>query len=207
MASILQMPLNKPSKFGFERVKKRKPGSAEQYGQINMFAAPSEGPANIVRMPSRQTTFEQALQLDDNGDERAAELYREAIENGDCVPDAFCNLGVIESKAGRTNEAFDCFTRSLSNNPRHLESHYNLANLYFDIDNLALAREHYELAAKVDPSFANIYFNLGLVLALMEDYKPAVQALNNYKGLVSEEEASKADDLLQSLRKSLAMAK
>ena len=27
---------------------------------------------------------------------KAAELYRKAIEEGDCVADAYCNLGIIE---------------------------------------------------------------------------------------------------------------
>lgn len=77
--------------------------------------------------------------------------FEKAIEHDDSTADAFCNLGIIESKSGQNNEAFDCFTRSIAEDPRHLESHYNLSNLYFDIGNLGLAHEHYEIAAKLDP--------------------------------------------------------
>jgi hypothetical protein len=35
----------------------------------------------------------------------------------------------------------------LKNEPRHVEAHYNLANLYFDAGDLQLAKLHYESAA------------------------------------------------------------
>jgi hypothetical protein len=44
-----------------------------------------------------------------------------------------------------------------------------LGNLYFEGDNLRLAKMHYELAAEINPIFPNLYFNLGLVLGLMEE--------------------------------------
>ena len=203
MGKILHLPVQAPSKFGFERVKKRKKKDAEGHGQLNFFTTPSTYPARIVSMPSRISPFEEALLLDERGDRKAAESYLKAISEGDCTADAYCNLGILESKAGRTDKAFDCFTKSLKLDPRHLESHYNLANLYFDIGNLRLAREHYELAAEIDRDFQNLYFNLGLLLAINEDFKPAVEALDRYKELVPEEEGRKADELLSSLRRSL----
>ena len=79
--------------------------------------------------------------LDEREDRRAADSYRRAIAEGDCPADAYCNLGIIESKAGRMAKAFDCFTKSLEHDPRHFESHYNLGNLYFEEDNLRLAQD------------------------------------------------------------------
>ena len=64
---------------------------------------------------------------DERGDGQAAELYARAIENHDCVADAFCNLGILESKKGSTAKAFDCFTTSLKHDPRHSEAHYPTA--------------------------------------------------------------------------------
>lgn len=86
--------------------------------------------------------------------------------------DAYCNLGIMETRAGRTARAFDCFTKSLAHDPRHFEAHYNLGNLYFEEDTLRLARLHYELAAEIDPNSPNLHFNLGLVLTLLEGKKP-----------------------------------
>lgn len=203
MAKILHLPARAPSKLGFERAKKSKSKDPEKQGQLNLFKPKSGHEARIVSLPTRLGPFEEALMLDERNDPKAAELYEKAIAKGDSVEDAYCNLGILLSKAGKTEEAFDAFTKSLELNPRHLESHYNLANLYFDVDNLRLARQHYEIAAKIDPDFPNIYFNLGLVLAITEDLKGAIRALGQYQSLVSSEEGDKAESLLVSLRRSI----
>jgi tetratricopeptide (TPR) repeat protein len=142
--------------------------------------------------------------LDERDDSRAAELYARAIEALDCVADAYCNLGIIESRKGNTAKAFDCFTTSLKHDPRHSEAHYNLANLYFDLNDFRLAQIHYEMAGEVDPSFANTYFNLALVQTINSDPAAAIAALQKYRDLVSEEEARAAEEMLHELRKSLA---
>lgn len=206
MGNILQLPTNPPARLDFQRVRqKRKKKDPERHGQMNLFGPSSGQSARIVNLPKRMSPFEEALTLDERGDQKASESYWQAISDGDCVADAYCNLGILESRVGRTEKAFDCFTKSLCASPRHLESHYNLANLYFEIGNLRLAREHYELATQIDPSFPNIYFNLGLVLALNEDYQAAIEALTTYQDLVSDEEASQVEELLTSLKYSLTV--
>jgi len=205
MAKILKLPVQPPSKLGFQRVKKRKKKDAEDQGQLNLFFAPTTSGARIVSLPSRLGPFEEALMLDERGDRQAAEKYLKAIEAGDGVADAYCNLGILESQAARNARAYDCFTQSLKLDARHLESHYNLGNLYFDDGDLRLARMHYEIAAELQPTFPNTYFNLGLALALLEDFSAAIEALNRYKELVSKEEGSKADELLASLKQSVAV--
>ncbi|MCZ6818838.1 MAG: tetratricopeptide repeat protein [Calditrichaeota bacterium] len=206
MAKVLHLHVQAPSKFGFKRVRKRKKKDPESHGQMNLFSAAPSSTARIVNLPSPVAPFELALSLDEKGEVKAAEAYQKAIAAGDCLADAYCNLGILQSKAGRTDEAFDSFTKSLKHAPRHLESHYNLANLYFEIGDLRLAREHYEIAVKIEPRFSNIYFNLGLVLAMSEHYRPAVAAFSKYKELVSKNEACKADELLASLERTLRLS-
>jgi Flp pilus assembly protein TadD len=65
---------------------------------------------------------------------------------------------------------------------------------------------HYTLAAEIDPAFPNLYFNLGLVLALREETKAAIDALEKYQLLAPPEERRKADDLITELKRSLAIA-
>ena len=201
MAQILKFPAQ-ASKLGYRRVRKRA-NPAENPDQLDLFPPPR---AHVLNFGRALSSFEQALLLDERGDLTAAELYARAIEEQDCVADAFCNLGIIESQKGNTTKAFDCFTASLKHNPRHLEAHYNLANLYFDLNDFRLAQIHYELAGEVDPSFANVYFNLALVQAINKDPGAAVGALSKYQELVSQEEGRIAEELLQNLRKSLAAA-
>ncbi len=96
---------------------------AELQGQMNLFKPARAEIAHLL------SPFEEALLLHERGDAKAAELYREAITEGDNLADAYCNLGIIELEQGRMPKALDCFTLALKNEPRHVEAHYNLANL------------------------------------------------------------------------------
>src|SRR5262245_33153298 len=202
MAQILKFPVQ-ASKFGYKRVKKCA-RVAEDPNQLSPFP---QHTAKILKFAADLSCFEQALMLDERGDLKAAEFYLKAIEAGDCVADAYCNLGIIESKQGNPARAFDCFTTCLKHNARHVEAHYNLGNVYFDLEDYRLAQVHYEMAAEVEPSFANVYFNLALVQAISNELGAAVNALTRYQKLVSIEEGRKADELLDNLRKSLAATK
>jgi len=202
MAQILKFPAQ-ASKLGFKRVKKRKE-PAENPGQLHLFPQPT---AQILSFSAGLSCFEQALMLDERGDAGAADLYARAIEEQDCIADAYCNLGIIQSQRGNAAKAFDCFTTSLKYNPRHSEAHYNLGNLYFDVNDFRLAQIHYEIAREIDPAFPNVYFNLALVQAINNDPSAAVAALSKYQELAPESEARHADELLRNLRKSVATAK
>jgi len=202
MGQIIKFPV-RASKFGHKRVPKRTRND-EDPAQLHLFAQPT---AQILDLALELNPFEHALMLDERGDPRAVDFYLKAIAEQDCVADAYCNLGIIESKQGKTAKALDCFTHSLKHNPRHSEAHFNLGNMYFEVNDLRLAQVHYEMAAEVDPSFPNVYFNLALVLSINKELAAAVSALTRYQELVSVEEGRKAEELLQILKKSLAATK
>ena len=202
MGQIIKFP-GQPKKFGFKRVNKRSK-AVDDPAQLSLFPQPT---AQILDLVLELGCFGQALLWDERSDSKAADLYRKAIEEGDCVADAYCNLGIIESQSANTARAFDCFTNALKHNPRHFEAHYNLGNLYFDADDFRLAQLHYELAAEVDPSFPNAHVNLALVRALNNDIAAAVNALTEYQRLVPEEEGQNAEEMLNNLKRSLATAK
>src|SRR5437870_1103863 len=117
MAQIIKFPAQ-ASKFGYKRVRKRAK-AAENQNQLDLFPRPT---AQILDFASELSRFEQALLFDERGDPKAAELYAKAIEAHDCVADAYCNLGIIESQNGNTSKALDHFTASLKHDPRHSES-------------------------------------------------------------------------------------
>lgn len=202
MAQIIRLPV-KASKLGFRRVRKGCHAAANP-DQLDLFAAPT---AEILEFSAPGIgAFAQALMSDERGDARAAQLYARAIEQQDCVADAFCNLGIIESGNGNTIKAFDCFTNCLKHNPRHAEAHYNLANLYFEQNDFRLAQLHFELAVEMDPEFANAWCNLALAQALTGDIAAALRTLARYRQLVTPEEARIAEELLENLRKSMSAA-
>jgi tetratricopeptide (TPR) repeat protein len=201
MGQILKFPVQ-ASKFGYKRVRKR--NRAHDPNQLHLFAQPT---AQILEFAPEMSRFEYALMLDEHEDPRASEIYRKAISEEDSVADSYCNLGIIESKLGNSTKAFDCFTTSLKHNPRHFESHFNLGNMYFDLSDFRLAQIHYEMAAVVEPSFPNVYFNLALVQALNNNLTAAVDALIRYQKLAPTDEGRKANELLDNLKKTLAASK
>lgn len=195
MAKVVQFPVNStPEKFGLQRAlkKKEKPGAGR--GQLNLFTT-----GKIVKL-HQLSAFEEALLLDEQGEIKTARsLYQKAIEEEDAAADAYCNLGIIESQENNYPKAIDCFTRALKLDPRHYEAHYNLANLYAEVGNFQLAKIHYEIAVEIEPSFPNSYFNLGITLAVMKQYKEAIQSLNSFRNLCPEDERKQANDLIFTL--------
>ncbi len=173
---------------------------AELRGQLNLFP---EHAGQLIQLPVKLSPFEEALALHERGDPRAIEGYEQAIREGDCVADAFCNLGILEFESNRTPAAFDSFTCALLHDPRHFESHFNLANLYFENGELRLARLHYELVAEIEPGFPNLYFDLGLVHAVSGDIEAAITALNKAKEIAPDEDHSKVDEFLATLQRVL----
>ena len=202
MGKILKFP-TEAAKFGYKRVKKRK--VTEHPGQLQLLFPAL--PAAILSLTGSPGLFEQALMLDERGDGQAAALYIRAIAGQDCVAEAYCNLGILESQKGETAKAFDCFTISLKHNPRQTEAHYNLGNLYFELNDFRLAQIHYEMAAEVDASFANVFFNLALVQSINKDLAAAIKSLTQYQQLASQEEARNTEQFLDTLRKSLVETK
>jgi len=165
---------------------------AELQGQMNLFK-PRRSEVTRLLGP-----FEEALLLHEQNDARAAKLYREAITEGDNLADSYCNLGIIELEQDRMPKALDCFTLALKNEPRHVEAHYNLANLYFDAGDLQLSKLHYETAAELEPSFSPLHYNLALVYYKLDDLKGACAALHKYKELAPEDHEMVAiDELLK----------
>jgi tetratricopeptide (TPR) repeat protein len=194
MAKVVKFPGGPPEKFGLQRVRKRKVKDLEKYGQLNLFSG-----ARIVKL-NQLSTFEEALLHDDAHNlSLAKELYLKAIEEGDSMADAYCNLGIIESEQGNRIKAIDYFTRALKAEPRHYEAHYNLANLYAEAGDLNLAKFHYGIAIEIEPTFYNGYFNLGLTLAKNKEYQEAIKIFNMYRSLAPTIDQPQLDELIEQL--------
>ncbi|HLO00639.1 MAG TPA: tetratricopeptide repeat protein [Pyrinomonadaceae bacterium] len=170
---------------------------AELQGQLSLFRGSDAG-----RISRLLTAFEEALLLDDRNDPKAVESYLDAINEGDNVAEAYCNLGIINKDLGNTGEALDNFTLALKHEPRHVEAHYNLGNLYFDAGELPLARLHYEAAAQIEPRFSLVYFNLALAHFKLNDLPAALVAIANYKELrqPDDEETEAINQLLKAMQ-------
>ena len=194
MTKVVKFPIPTPEKFGPLRARKKGEASPEKHGQLNLFTG-----GKVISL-HKLSTLEEALLIDDHGDKQEArKLYLKAIEGGESLADAYCNLGIIEWEDGNQTRAIDCFTLALSNDPRHYEAHYNLANLYSEIGNFGLAKAHYNISIEIQPHFPNNYFNLGLTLAMNKEFSEAIMVLNKYRQITSPDEQKEADNLIQKL--------
>jgi len=194
MAKIIKFPIPTPEKFGPQRVRKSKDLRREPNGQLNLFTG-----GKVVKL-NQLSIFEEALQLDEQGDKPRARIgYLQAIEQEDSMADAYCNLAIIESLEGAHAKAIDSFTSCLKIDPRHFEAHYNLANLYGEIGNFPLAKAHYEISIQLEPSFPNSYFNLGLTLAMNKEFDKAIKTIKQFRKIAQPEDQLVADDLIQKL--------
>jgi tetratricopeptide (TPR) repeat protein len=171
---------------------------AELHGQLNLF--PEKG-GLLIQLPLRLSPFEEALLLHEKGEKRATEMYLKAIKEGECISDAYCNLGILDYEQNDIPTAFDHFTDALRYDPRHFESHFNLAHLYFEAGDFRLARLHYEISAVIEPRSASVHFNLGLIYAIEGDIAAAIASLNKAKEFSTEEELAQVEELLVSLQK------
>jgi len=194
MAKVVKFPDPTPEKFGPQRVSKKKPSAPVKPGQLNLFTG-----GKIVRL-HQLSPFEEALLLDDQGQGASAkQSYQKAIEEHDSSADAYCNLGILEFQDSNYPKAIDCFTRCLKEEPRHFEAHYNLANLYAEVGNLALAKFHYQTSIEIEPTFTNSYFNLALTLAMNKEFQEAVNVLHRYLDIAPAEEHHLANELIRQL--------
>ncbi|MEO5582972.1 MAG: tetratricopeptide repeat protein [Saprospiraceae bacterium] len=176
---------------------------ADDYGvstngnQLNLFDQPSKEETPTLPLPDK--TFDLALKLDLKNDPSAESYYLRAIEKNENIAHSLCNLGVIAAHKQNMSEAVDLFSRALMADPRHCESHFNLANVYFAARNFPLAILHYQIVTKIAGSFADVYFNLGLAFLEIEDLKSANDAFKKYKSLLPEEHPDPINVILKSL--------
>jgi tetratricopeptide (TPR) repeat protein len=167
-------------------------------GQLNLFAPPTPSIENNT-LPLSENVFDFALKLDLRNDPTAEDYYLRSIENNENTAPSLCNLGVIAAHKQKMVEALDFFTKALIEDPRHFESHFNLANAYFSLGQFRLAILHFQLVIQIAPNFADVYFNLGLAFLEIEDLKAANIAFQNYKVLKPDQHTDHINLLLQSL--------
>lgn len=194
MAKVIKFPVQTPTKMANHRIRKKRRPDPEDFGQLNLFDQ-----SKVIDLPGDKTFFEEAIARDERGDASAEQYYLLAIENEECVEDAYCNLAVLKSSQKDHISAIDYLTKCLQRSPRHFEAHYNLGNVYSDLGNFELARAHYELATQISPEYPNGHYNLGLVLISLKNYKKAIESINRYIDLNPENDLSTAKELISTL--------
>lgn len=176
---------------------KRADDAPSNKGQLNLFQQTTAEEATLL--PLNENSFDLALKLDLKDDPTAERFYLKAIEKNENQAHALCNLGVLAAHKQNMTEAIDFFSKALVENPRHAESHFNLANVYFACRDYNLAILHYQLVNKISPDFADAYFNLGLSYLELEKMKEAHEAFRHYQLLAPIQHSDQLQIILKSL--------
>ena len=95
----------------------------------------------------------------------------------DTQPDAWNNLGVLDTREGKLADAVDKFQQALKLNPRHLLSLDNLGNAYRSLKRWNDARQTLEQAVAIAPDDAEANYGLGMVFAHANDTGKAYEYL------------------------------
>ncbi len=201
MTRIIQFPLKSDGKFGLKPANRKSSQKLEDAGQLNLFRTTSE--AKVISITA-DDAFERAIKIHDSNPDYALKLYQDSIDQELHVADSYCNKGILYASINEQSKAIDAFTKSLYEEPRHFEAHFNLANIYSDEGNQPLAELHYKIASEIDPEDPNIFYNMALVCALQEKYDDALHSLNEYLSLQPDSVVDKeAEQLMAILRSSV----
>jgi tetratricopeptide (TPR) repeat protein len=110
--------------------------------------------------------FELASELDGDPDqwEQAVEAYQRVTTLAPDHGPAWNNLGLLQHRMGRHEDARRHYEVALVAEPTLAEAAYNLGSLYDDVGNVAQATLWYRRALEIRPDYADAHFNLASAL-------------------------------------------
>ncbi len=96
-------------------------------------------------------------------------------------------------------QAVESFKKVVEVNHRNTEAYMGLAKCYYQIDSLEQAYKYYEMATKLDPTYAGAYFSKGLCA---EEMGRTAEAINLYQTCLNIDPTfSRASEHLKNLQK------
>ncbi|MGB9283555.1 MAG: FG-GAP-like repeat-containing protein, partial [Candidatus Sulfotelmatobacter sp.] len=133
------------------------PSSAEAYYGLG------SAQLNQQKLVEARQSFERAVKLHPT--------YPDTLAN------AWNNLGLLDTREGRTDEAVRCFQEALRSSPDHLIALNNLGNAYRLQKQWEKARETFQRSLVVSPDDSEANYGLGMVFAQADDPERAYDYL------------------------------
>jgi membrane associated rhomboid family serine protease/Tfp pilus assembly protein PilF len=138
---------------------------------------------NLSRHLGAELAYLGYQDLEAGHNERALELYRQAVEQDDQQADWWFNLGVACQRLQRDEEASDAYQRAYDLKPRKVEFRQHLvewkthhADLNLQLGNDEKAVELYRDVLAIDEQNAQIWYGLGCAYQRLGNNKSAMQA-------------------------------
>ncbi|MFZ0307396.1 MAG: FG-GAP-like repeat-containing protein [Candidatus Sulfotelmatobacter sp.] len=111
----------------------------------------------------------------------ARESFERAVKLPASYPDtlanAWNNLGLLDTRENRTDQAVRCFEEAVRLSPDHLITLNNLGNAYRQLKNWDRARSTFERALEVNPTDPEANYGLGMVFAQVNKTEGAYEFL------------------------------
>ncbi|MDP8298793.1 MAG: tetratricopeptide repeat protein [Candidatus Tantalella remota] len=129
----------------------------------------------IERNPSSQAAHVNLGRIYEqkNEYEKAAQLYRRAVQ---LLPDdfvAYYNLGNAYRGLGEDRKAILAYTKAIEIYPNKADMYNNLGNAYKEVGDIKMAIAQFEKAISVDPGHPWAYNNLGVLYGQLGDTEKA----------------------------------
>jgi tetratricopeptide (TPR) repeat protein len=126
--------------------------------------------------------FELASELDADPSQwtQAVDAYQRVTTLAPDHGAAWNNLGLLQHRMGRHEDARRHYEVALAADPTLAEAAYNLGSLYDDLGNAALATLWYRRALEIRPDYADAHFNLASALERAGDGESARRHWSRY---------------------------
>ncbi len=116
------------------------------------------------------------LCLNEGSMDKAAGLFKKAIELNPGYPSAYNNLAVVYAKQGRSDEAAGLFKKAIVMDPEDIKIYANLGLTYYKLKKFDDAIKIFEKAIEIKPEDAELYNYLGSVYGMNGNYEKAISA-------------------------------
>ena len=89
---------------------------------------------------------------------------------------SFYQQAIKAHREGRHEQAIELFEKAIDENATDAKIHYNLGNVYADLDDYQTAISYYEQSLKLDRHVASVWYNLGNAYLETKQYHDAIKA-------------------------------
>ena len=97
----------------------------------------------------------------------AEQFYNQAINGQTESTLSYLKKGIMFRKAGRLQDAANCYAATLAIDPGNADGHYLMANVCASANHFDAAEKHYSLAIRFNPKSPDVYLNFGLMLMMI----------------------------------------
>ena len=108
--------------------------------------------------------------FDQRAYQQSATIYKKALKLRDNFPIAWNNLGNALRMLGEVNEAEECFSKSISQDPKYVSAHINRGTLWVWNGDVERGLQSYQRGLELQPDHAELHRNIGVIQLLLGNY-------------------------------------